>query len=516
MIKKTLITIFTILISAIFIGAALRGLPGNPTDSQLNSKKWTVSGPFEVSPERGRYALTYSLIENHSFFFSTDLARFTTPDLGYKNGHYVSLFAPAVSFIVIPGYIIGRIFGDAQVGTFAVIGFFALLNIILIARISTRLGAHYLAGITAGLIFVFATPAFNYATTLYQHHISTFLILGCIYLLLAVKNPLVLFPISFLIATSIPTDYPNLFLMIPIIFWSLGRLIRFKANQGQLKIQIKPLVALGFVAGVVPLVFFLWFNQKSYNNPLQLSGNVQSVSAIDSNGKPTSNTQFNTENLEKNFNAPREDQAVSFFKTRSAVNGIFILFFSPDRGLISFAPIVLVGLAGIYLLNKRNPGVATVLVGIIGFNIILYSLWGDPWGGWAFGSRYSIPMYAILCIGLALALTLAKRKIVILLAIILLATYCVAVNTAGALTSSANPPQVEVLALEKLSGKVQKYTYERNLDILLANNSKSFIFQTYANKRLSAWNYYLLLACLISGTLAILIIFLRFSKDDQN
>src|SRR5579863_3303887 len=98
----------------LFVVAALaltvRGLPGNPTPTQLNTLAWKDNGPFELSPERGRFALLYSLVENHSFQFQPDLARFTAPDVGYINNTYVSIFAPSISFLAIPGYVIGKYF----------------------------------------------------------------------------------------------------------------------------------------------------------------------------------------------------------------------------------------------------------------------------------------------------------------------------------------------------------------------------------------------------------------------
>jgi hypothetical protein len=119
--RKNIIISLVILISALILGLSLRGHLGNPTATELNNNYWKDNGPLELSPERGRFALLYSLAEDHSFFFSLPLARFATPDLGYENGHYVSLFAPAVSFFAIPGYLIGKALGASQAGSVSVI-----------------------------------------------------------------------------------------------------------------------------------------------------------------------------------------------------------------------------------------------------------------------------------------------------------------------------------------------------------------------------------------------------------
>jgi hypothetical protein len=134
------------------LALSLRGIAGTPSSTDLNDSEWKEDGPFELSPERGRYALTYSLIEDKSFYFSVPLARFTTPDLGYKNGNYVSLFAPGVSYITAAGYYIGGLFGNAQIGTFAIISLFGMLNV-RCWYIINKLGIHPFAAIIASLVF---------------------------------------------------------------------------------------------------------------------------------------------------------------------------------------------------------------------------------------------------------------------------------------------------------------------------------------------------------------------------
>src|SRR3989344_5134224 len=517
MVKNILLTILFIIFCAGILTLSLRGISGNPTDEVLNQHYWKDEGPLELSPDRGKFALTFSVVEDKSFIFSLPVARFATPDLGYVNGQYVSLFAPGVSFITIPGYLLGKSFGLAQVGTFAIIALFALLNVILLRAIAIRLGATPLAATIASLLFIFATPAFTYAVTLYQHHISTFLILLSIYTLLRWNNIWSLFLIWFLCAASIPIDYPNLFLMFPIGLYALGRLVIFNKEENKLNISIKLVGFVTFIAAALPLSFFLWFNQISYGNPLQLSGTVPSVKAIDAQGNPTTPDVIGTENVEKFINPEQQEKsAVRFFKTRNLLAGLDTHFTSPDRGILVYTPIVLFGVLDMFLLYKRNQQILSLLLGIIGANILLYSMWGDPYGGWAFGSRYLIPRYAIFSILLALALTNLRKSSLFLLIFFITLSYSVAVNTLGAITSSRNPPKVEAISLEKLSGVAEKYTYERNFDFLKSNRSKSFIFQSFANKYLLAWHYYLLITFSIITLSAFLLLYLRLSVKENN
>src|SRR3989344_9016173 len=157
-ILKTVFNTIFFLFIVVILAISLRGNLGNPNSKEMNSKDWKQDGPFELSPERGRMALTYSLVENNSFIFDLDIAKFVAPDVAQRaDGKYVSLFASGVSFTAIPGYVIGKYFGASQVGAYATSAVFALFNVILIYLISKRLGARKSASAVASLVFLFAT-----------------------------------------------------------------------------------------------------------------------------------------------------------------------------------------------------------------------------------------------------------------------------------------------------------------------------------------------------------------------
>src|SRR4030042_648124 len=130
---KKLFNLFYYIFIIVVLLFAVRGVSGNPSKGDMNSSYWKEDGPFELSPERGRFALTFSIIEDKSLSFSLPVAQFTLPDLGFHMGKFVSLFAPGVSFVAIPGYLIGKNFGVSQLGTFMIICLFAFLNALLIS-----------------------------------------------------------------------------------------------------------------------------------------------------------------------------------------------------------------------------------------------------------------------------------------------------------------------------------------------------------------------------------------------
>lgn len=514
--KKIILSTIFIIFLAIILFFSVRGLPGNPTQGELNSTDWTDDGPFELSPERGRFALMYSVFENHSVYFSLDIARFATPDVGYRDGKFVSLFAPALSFLIIPGYIIGKYFGVSQFGVFSLIALFGLANLFLIKTISKRLGAYEIASWIAGIIFLFATPAFAYSVALYQHHVSTFVLLLSLYCVLFFESAWSLLIVFLLYGLSLPLDYPNAFFMFPIALTAGLKIFSLDFMGDKISVKINALKFLTLLIIIIPLAFFLWFNTASYGSPTNFLGGsgVVSIGAIDSSGNPIKKGEELSE--DSSAQAPiitnRPAGHAAFFNTRAILNGIYIHTISPDRGIVYFTPVILFGILGLIVALRKKVKGSVLLISVLFINVVLYSLWADPWGGWAFGSRYLIPSYAILAIFIGLLLTRFSRRILFLMFFSLVFAYSVLVNALGAITSSKNPPQVEVLGLEKLSGRQEKYSYDRNMDFLSANKSKAFMYNAFASSYVRAWQYYFILSFLILLPSLFLIIFLRFTK----
>src|SRR5690606_9671606 len=155
----------------------------------------------------------YSIVEDNSVFHNEQVARFAVPDIATNDGKYVSLFAPGLSYLSSPGYMIGKMFGHAQFGTFAVVSLFALFNFMLVYLVSRQLGAYKAAAFLGAITFLFATPAFVYGVNLYQHHVSAFMILVSMLLLMRYKTIWSNIIVFILCGASISIDYPNLFFM---------------------------------------------------------------------------------------------------------------------------------------------------------------------------------------------------------------------------------------------------------------------------------------------------------------
>jgi len=500
MIKRYIFKLLFYVIVFVLVLFSLRGAYGNINSSNINHDSWKEDGPFELSPERGRFALTYSLVEDKSFQFDLPVARFALPDLGYFKGKYVSLFAPGVSFLIIPGYFLGKLFGLAQVGSFLIISFFALSNVILIRSIAKKLGAKDYHTMIAALAFLFATPAYTYAVSLYQHHVSVFLLLAGVWVYMNYNSALSTWVIWFLVALSVSIDYPNLFMMMPLTLLALFRIIKVRHLKGFVQIKFKFFNLLSISGIIMPFLFFGWVNLRSYGDIFRLAGTVENVREIDDRGYPVRKLPKDATQLEEYRAGERDSNSVAlgFFNSRNISNGLFIHFLSPDRGIVFFAPVVLFSIVGAFVLYKKNSKTLGLFCAISLINIFTYSMWGDPWGGWAFGSRYLIPFYAIACILLAVSMDKIYKSKLLRIFLFAVLMYSVSVNVLGALTSSRNPPKIEVLALEKLSGKEEKFTYERNWDYLRTQGTKSFIYNRYLKDYLRPTEYYFLVVSIIS------------------
>jgi hypothetical protein len=496
----------------LFLG--IRGIPGNPSDADLNQPHWKENGPFELSPERGRFALLYSLVENRSAQFSLALARFAAPDVALSpSGGYTSLFTPGFSVLLFPGYIAGKWLGASQLGTVLMVAFFALCNAVLLREIVLYLGGNPFAASAAAFTFLFATPAFAYAVSLYQHHLSTFLILSSIYLLLRFRGWWPLAWTWFAYALSIGVDNPNALLMLPVALYALGNIVRIQPSEKNIEFGIRLAGLTTLLAAAFPIALLFWFNQSANGGYLRLSGTLPRVQAIDVEGKPATSDLVTSLGVTEEGSLQDKKTAVGFFESRNLLNGFYVHSISPDRGVAWYAPVVFLGIAGLVFLYARHPRMANVLTGVAGVTVVLYSMWGDPYGGWAFGSRYLIPAYAMLAIGVGLALTRLRYRYTFVFICAVLFAYSSWVNVLGAVTTNANPPQVEVLNLEKLLGKEQKYTFERNWQYLHEAGSKTFVFQVFANRFLTAVQYYFVVLALVWGGMLYSLIRLSLSPQ---
>src|SRR5258708_5699942 len=129
--KKFIIVCLLILGSLFLYTLTIKGIKGNPGPSEFKNNLDQATKPFELSPERGRYAQVISLVNGHRFDLSQTLADAVYPDVGFYKGRFYAFFAPGVSILAAPFYAIGSKFNLGQVVTFSFSSVFAVLTAVV-------------------------------------------------------------------------------------------------------------------------------------------------------------------------------------------------------------------------------------------------------------------------------------------------------------------------------------------------------------------------------------------------
>lgn len=491
-IKKQWPIIFLVVFSAMLYAFTLRGMYGNLASSQMKHNLDQATKPFELSPERSRYILVESLVHNKTFALSQDLAEAAYPDVGYHNGKYYTYFAPGVSILTAPFYMAGYQFQLAQVFTYAAIALFAIATIVFLYAICRNVfSLPQWAALLSPIVFAFGSVAWGYATTLYQHHVTTFLMASSFYAVWNFKQRskhTVLWALYVWLAFGIATfiDYPNVLLFAPVMVYFCLSSVHLKVVKERLHFSINvPFIATSVIC-LALLVLHGYYNLYNFGDFKTVSGSLTGYKEI----KEAQQRGITVSNLEV-AKMQAEKSPVNFFSEESFPKGFYTLTVSPDRGLFFYSPVFVLAFIGIWLAKKKSSLEHSVLLATIAINFFLYSSWSDPWGGWAFGPRYLIPTMAILSIYLGVFLTQKKHAIVNRGIFYVLFLFSASVSLLGALTTNAVPPKVEALYLHT------GYNFLLNLRYLFSGNSSSFLYNSVFVDYVTLGQYYIvLLMCL--------------------
>ncbi len=486
--KSKLLFILILVVSAVLYIATLRGIPGNAPGYLIKNNLDQASKPFELSPERGRYILVLSLANNHRFSLSKELAEAAFPDVGYIDGRFYVYFAPGISLLALPFYLIGSLFNLGQVATFAAISIFALLNIVVLYRIcrdmfKLSIGPSFLAP----LIFAFGSIALSYSNTLYQHHVTAFFITSSLYAVWRYRKEekfswLWALYVWVCYGLAIGIDYPNGVLMLPVMIYLAFSTFPLKQTEKKLTISIRLSGIITAIAFVLITALHGYYNYVNFGSPTKLSGSIIGYKQfLETKEKGTRKGEQLLKKLQS------EKNVSGFFQEENIPFSPYTLLISADRGIFLYAPIYILAVLGIFsVLRKLNSEINAIL-GTIGVHFFLYSSWGDPWGGWAFGPRYMIPSLAVLSIFIGIWLQKYGKHLWAKLLTLILFTYSSAIAFMGAVTTNAVPPKVEADFLK------MKYNFLHNYDFLMSGKSSSFIFNEYFSQIMSLQQYYTIL-----------------------
>lgn len=469
---KKIISIVSILLLSIvcvvLLGVAVKGDKGSPLAFQ-NELDGRVQGPFESSNSNARYALVVAIAEDKSVALRESLAKFSSPDLVKSGNRYFSIFTPGVSFVAVPFYMLGKLFGAPQLMTYLSTMVFAILNTLLIFRLANLLGASKPASVLSGFIFLFSTNALPYALTLTQHHMSIFIILSAI--LLALREPAIWSNILFglLLGAGLLADMPNLLMLGPVVYIFILRHISISTVESYRRFSLR-LNIFAVIVGLIPMLAVTgWYNSQSTGNPRVIPQYLGRTIYVEPGGAASKVP-------------PKVKKIDQFTRTqpffpRLQEQGVRVLLYSDERGWFYYMPVVLIGLIGLGLAYKgdKRRQQSVLAFGVILMTVSMYTMWGDPWGGWSFGPRYLLPATALACTGVGLALDHFRRNIIMILIFVALIAYSTWVSTIGTFTTNSIPPKGEAVKL--IIPIPWDYTY--NLALINANKSSSLVYNLY-------------------------------------
>ncbi len=486
--EKYAFAIFVV-VAVMLYGLTIRGAVGVPDERDVTYGQIDSGEPFETSQERSRYAIILALY-HHGAFNVDAFPQMGTPDVGFINGHYFSFFPPTVSIFALPLYHIGLKIGATQLMVFLISTVFALATGVLIYKYAQKLGLSNIKSVLIAYSFLFATNAWGYSVTLYAHLISAFFVLAGVYVLQFSKEGALKGALIWLFyAFAVFVDFPNIFIYFPIALIYSLRGISIREANNKLKIRIS------FIQILTPLIFFAgvvlygYYNYTQFGSPTILSNNLPRVRNLNIIAEA----------------APELGRNVTgALNTRMLLNGYYTFIASIDRGALFYTPIVLLCLFGFIKLRKKYSEHIQVMSAVPLVCLTLYSMFSDPYGGWAFGSRYMIVAYPYLLL-LGGAWFANSKSILTKIIFSIVFIYSVGVSLLAPLTTNVIPPQVEANSLGL------SYTYAVNMRMLLDNKLNSFVYNSFLEEKYSALEYY----AAIFATVAIFGLLLIWVKGDK-
>lgn len=490
MVANKFISFTLILVTLLLFVLTIRGNFGNPTPNQIDYNLSASGKAFETSQERSRYAIILSLV-NHGRFDLGEYASMGTPDIGVSNGKYYSFFPPATSIFAIPLYILGEKYNLAQISTFLISTIFSLLTMYTVWRFCVSRGITNTLSLFAAFAFGFATNAWGYSVTLYAHLLSAFFVLWGLHLITKEKESFSNYLLVWAIyGIAIFVDFPNIFTYFPIAIVASLKMFNWQPSDGGIKLQFNFVRLLGPILLLCLLSGYGYYNYIHFGSPTKMSNTIKRVKDL----------------KDVNLSVPEKgSDAVGALDTRSLSNGLRSFTYSHDRGILIYTPVALLSLFGLFALKRRDIITKNLLIAIPLASLFTYSMFGDPYGGWAFGSRYMIsvlPELVILSVfGLQFILDNSKTvtKFFTKLLYTLVFTYSAAVSLLAPLTTNVIPPYVEARNIGL------KSDYSINIKMLQNNELNSFVYNNFVKNNLTGIQYYYLILSVVVLTGIILI-----------
>ncbi len=508
--KVTISILATLLLMGIY-ALTSKGVYRNPDISEVKNNLDQPTQPLELSPERGRFVLTMSIVKNRSFALTEEMADAVYPDVGWHDGKFFILFAPGISLMAVPLYILGSYFNLSQVFSFYLSSLFATANGIIIFVIARRVFRLPIwSSVFASISFCLGSIAWAYAVTLYQHHVTTFLMLSGFYAVWKYRQAqkfswVYSACVWFFYALALWIDYPNVLLYLPIMIYLGLSGIKFSISQNKYRFTLRISLLLTSIMFIGLSAVHGYYNHVHFGKWSKISGGIIDYKKIKEGGLLESvGGEEKIQEIEDKINPTK------YFSEEDFPFGIYTLLVSQDRGLLLYSPLFVLGILGLVHNFKKFTIETAILTTSVCITIFLYSSWSDPWGGWAYGPRYMIPALGMLSPFIAAWLSEKThstfRKIIALILFI----YSSAIGLLGAITTIGVPKVLDAKLINA------HHNFLLNIDFLLKGKNSSFVYNNFLKNYLSLTDFYLYtLLFVVSIAFFVLFILPRITRHDD-
>jgi hypothetical protein len=241
------------------------------------------------------------------------------------------------------------------------------LTALLVALSLKDLGCRFRTAALAAVAFAFATPAWCYVSYDFSEPLQSLCVAAGFWLIVKGTSENLLSRLPLIWAGSVlgfaVMSKASLLFLIP--GFALYLWLRL---SGSLKERLRP-----FVWFIVPIIFV----------GAVLAGlNVYRFGSI---------TDFGYQSQSEGFTNP-------------LLEGLYAVLLGPNKGLVFYAPVVILVPWSLWKLRKSHLREAVFFATTLGIQVILISMWWSPEGGASWGPRYILPVVplAIVCAAMIL------------------------------------------------------------------------------------------------------------------
>ncbi len=343
-----------------------------------------------------RLMLTYALVDRGTI--SIDGLNDQTGDLARYRGHYYSDKTPGYPLLAVPVYAVvkwvlhlpdhplnqaGFAYWPADYWvTLWTCGLLSALTGVILVGLARDLGCEPRRSALVGLSYGLATPAFAYATLAYGHQVASFALLASFSILWR-DGPR---PLVRSIVAGFLASYAS---VVELQVGPVSAILGFYLLALAIGKKRPPWTVLAFGLGAaVPTLILLTYNALAFGSPWRMGYFYEVLD------------RFNQVHSASN---PLGVRRPDWSKLRE-------LLWGERRGLIRYAPIVLLTLPGLVALAARRFWGLAIVASSIMASVFLVNLSYPEWtGGWSTGPRLLVPLLPFAMLPVAGLLAVGGR-----------------------------------------------------------------------------------------------------------